>query len=230
MTIPLKNAYITNPYENILSDGTFHKGLDMISSSGDRNVVAVKSGTVSFVGYDAKGFGNYVSIEQEDGLRVLYCHLQSYQVRVGQSILEGETIGIEGTTGNTTGIHLHLEVRTAPYRIGEHINPANYLGIRNKRGAIEFINNWESDDIMLNNLIEEFGESVVYSALRNLCEKEKNKNIVPEWAKEEFESAIEAGITDGTRPQSLATRVETAVMIERANNSEEEKNSESINE
>ena len=216
MTMPLKNAYITNPYENIMNDGTFHKGLDMISTSGDRDVVAIKNGRVSFVGYDARGFGNYVSIEQENGYKALYCHLQSYDVVIGQNILEGEKIGIEGTTGNSTGIHLHLEIRMAPYRTIDHISPATFLGIQNRRGAIEFINDEESEITMLNNLIEEFGENVVYNALRNICEKEKSKDLVPEWAKEEFGAAIEAGITDGTRPQALATRVETAVMIERA--------------
>lgn len=215
--IPLINAYITNIYGQVASDGKTHKGLDIISSVNDRNVKAIKEGIVSYVGYDATGFGNYVSISQNDGYRVIYAHLQSYQVVIGQNVKEGQIIGVEGTTGNSTGIHLHLEIRKNPFTTNDNINPAEYLGIKNQRGAIEYIeNNLEEDEEVIKKLIEEYGEELVYEALKSVCEKKKNENIVPDWAKEEYEDAVKEGITDGTRPQGLATRVETAVMIERA--------------
>lgn len=214
MTLPLKEPSVTNIYGNT-SNG-FHNGLDMISLAGDRNVRAINSGIVSFVGYDEMGFGNYVSVLQADKYKVLYCHLNNYYVKIGDLISEGQIIGIEGTTGNSTGIHLHLEIREKPYTINNHINPAEYLEIKNQRGRVQFIE--EEENEMIEKLISEFGEVIVYEALRNICEKEKNKDIVPEWAKKEFENAVEAGITDGSRPQDLATRVETAVMIERAEN------------
>lgn len=214
--IPLRDAYITSIYGYGRNDGTFHKGLDMISGVNDRNVKAIKDGVVSFVGYDGAGFGNYISIQQNDGYRVLYCHLKSYQVKVSQLIKEGQVIGVEGATGNVTGVHLHLEIRKKPYKTEDHINPAEFLKIKNEKGPVEFINNIEEEKGLLSKLINEYGEETVYSAIRNICEKERYKNLVPGWAKEEFKKAVEAGITDGSRPQSLATRVETAVMIERA--------------
>ena len=217
MVIPLTSAYITSIYGYERSDGKIHKGLDMISDVGDRYVKAIMGGIVSFVGYDADGFGNYVSILQNDGNKALYCHLQSYSVTKGDKIEEGQIIGIEGTTGNSTGIHLHLEIRKSPYNTADHINPATVLGIENKKGPIEFINSIsEEAKNMIDKLIQEYGESTVYAAFKNICDKEKNKNYVPEWASAEYEAAITAGITDGSRPQALATRVETAVMIERA--------------
>ncbi len=215
--IPLRDAYITSIYGYINSEGKVHKGLDMISGVNDRNVRAIKNGVVSFIGYDANGLGNYISILQEDGYKTLYCHLKSYQVVNGQKIKEGQIIGVEGATGNTTGVHLHLEIRKEPYKTDNHISPAAFLGIKNEKGPIKFVDNTEmEEEKMIKKLTEEFGEEIVYEALRNICEKKKYENFVPGWAKEEFENAIEKGITDGTRPQGLATRVETAVMIERA--------------
>jgi len=221
--LPLKEISITNIYG--YTNNNLHKGLDMISLVNDRDVKAIKSGIVSFVGYDENGFGNYVSIIQADEKKVLYCHLERYFVTIGDLVTEGQIIGKEGTTGNSTGIHLHLEIRKEPYSSDSHINPAEYLGIKNQRGAVEFIEDKIAGDTeILKKLVDEYSEEIVYEALKNICEKEKNRDIIPKWAKEEFEDAIESGITDGTRPQDLATRVETAVMINRAEESENNKN------
>ena len=94
---------------------------------------------MSFCGYDSTGFGNYVSILHKDLHKSLYCHLKSYDIVQGQEIKEGQVIGIEGSTGNSTGIHLHLEIREAPYKTDNHINVANYLGIKNQKGKVEFM-------------------------------------------------------------------------------------------
>lgn len=215
--IPLKDAYITSIYGYVNAEGKSHKGLDMISGVNDRNVRAIKSGEVSFIGYDANGFGNYISILQEDGYKALYCHLKSYQVVNGQKIKEGQIIGVEGDTGNTTGVHLHLEIRKKPYKTDDHIDPTIVLGIKNEKGPVKFVDNIEEEENeLIKKLIDEFGENIVYEALRNICKKKKYENFVPGWAKEEFESAIANGITDGSRPQGIASRVETAVMVERA--------------
>ncbi len=113
-----------------------HKGIDFISTSGDKNVRAVCCGVVRTTPYDKNGFGNYISVQQDDGYRALYCHLEKVLVKSGQRINEGQIIGIEGTTGNSTGIHLHFEIRETPYTPNNHINVANYLGIKNKKGIV----------------------------------------------------------------------------------------------
>ena len=58
---------------------------------------------------------------------------------------------------------------------------------------------------------------MVEKALKNLIEAEKNKDVIPEWAKSEYDEAVKIGITDGTEPQMYATRCEAAIMIKRAN-------------
>lgn len=103
------------------------------------NVKAIESGIVRVVAYDEKGFGNYISIEQGDGYRALYCHLQKSLVKVGDNIKVGQKIGIEGKTGNTTGVHLHLEMRKSPFNSANHIDVTKYLGIQNKEGLVEEI-------------------------------------------------------------------------------------------
>lgn len=68
---------------------------------------------------------------------MLYCHLESILISKGELIELGQVIGIEGRTGNATGIHLHLELRESPYNSNNHISPASYLGILNKVGKVQ---------------------------------------------------------------------------------------------
>ena len=95
------------------------------------------------VAYDENGYGNYISIQQEDGFRALYCHLEKVLVKSGDIIEEGQIIGTEGTSGNSTGVHLHLEIRKSSYDTDDHINVAEYLGIKNEEGMVTYIQNYE---------------------------------------------------------------------------------------
>lgn len=135
--LPLKNARITSPYGVTRADGKVHKGIDIISTSGDRQVKAIKAGVVRGTFVDPYGFGNYVSVQHtEDNKRVLYCHLEEFRCRTGDNIEEGDVIGIEGETGNSTGVHLHLEIREPDYTPSKHIDAAKYLGIKNAKGDV----------------------------------------------------------------------------------------------
>ncbi|MGN1128115.1 MAG: M23 family metallopeptidase, partial [Candidatus Flemingiibacterium sp.] len=66
-----------------------------------------------------------------DGATIYYCHLAARTVREGQTVRKGDQLGIEGSTGQSTGVHLHFEVR----RGNERINAAEYLGIPNEPGT-----------------------------------------------------------------------------------------------
>lgn len=138
MQMPLAEAKVTSEYGIVRSDGKLHKGIDLISNTGDRTVRAIADGRVSYCGYDPTGFGRYVSILHNDLRKSLYCHLKSYNVTHGQAIKAGEQIGIEGNTGKSKGVHLHLEIRTLPYKTDDHINVADYLGIENQKGLVKF--------------------------------------------------------------------------------------------
>lgn len=143
MILPLKNCKITSKYGVVRKDGKIHKGVDFISTSKDAKVKAIRKGVVSFVGYDSTGFGNYVVILQEDGFKALYCHLETFNVKDGETVEQGQILGIEGNTGNSTGVHLHLELRKAPYGREDYIDVTEYLGIKNEEGTVNYINNYE---------------------------------------------------------------------------------------
>jgi murein DD-endopeptidase MepM/ murein hydrolase activator NlpD len=89
-----------------------HTGLDFAAGTG-APVMSVAQGVVTDVSY-AGAYGNRVIVTHEDGTETWYCHLNDYTVSSGQSVGPGTTIGHIGMTGNTTGPHLHFEVRPSP--------------------------------------------------------------------------------------------------------------------
>lgn len=101
--------------------GKNHKGID-IARPSDRTIKAADNGKVVSAGYDG-GYGNKIVIDHQNGLRTVYAHLASISVSVGQTVSQGSAIGIMGTTGDSTGIHLHFEV----YKNGALQNPLNYV-------------------------------------------------------------------------------------------------------
>lgn len=101
------NGYVSSRYGPRW--GTIHTGIDL-AGSGD--IVAAKSGTVTTVAYDAAGYGNYVIISHGNGLSSLYAHLlNDVTVSVGQRVEQGQRLGTMGSTGFSTGVHLHFEIR-----------------------------------------------------------------------------------------------------------------------
>ncbi|WP_405700199.1 LysM peptidoglycan-binding domain-containing M23 family metallopeptidase [Streptomyces sp. NBC_00069] len=102
----------------------YHTGVDFIASSGT-TVRAVGAGTVVSAGW-AGAYGNEVVIRHADGKYSQYGHLSQLSVSAGQSVTGGQTIGLSGSTGNSTGPHLHFEIRTGP-SYGSDIDPLAYL-------------------------------------------------------------------------------------------------------
>ena len=101
----------------------FHTGVDLPAPSGT-NIVAAESGTVIISGWNG-GFGNTVVIDHGGGLSTLYAHNSRNLVAVGDWVNRGDVIARVGSTGVSTGPHLHFEVR----HNGRHVNPNPYLGI-----------------------------------------------------------------------------------------------------
>ncbi|HIF1660700.1 TPA: glucosaminidase domain-containing protein, partial [Enterococcus faecium] len=104
--VPLKNYSISSSFG--WRGEEFHRGLDMAANQGEP-IYASKAGTVIEASYHTLS-GNYVTIEHEDGSVALYAHQQEYCVNVGQTVEQGQIIGYVGSTGNSTGPHLHLEL------------------------------------------------------------------------------------------------------------------------
>ena len=91
----------------------WHKGLDIANSAGG-NILAADSGTIVAAGWVNSGYGNMIMIDHGNGYVSLYGHmLASLRVKVGQTVKRGDVIGSMGSTGRSTGTHLHFEVRVA---------------------------------------------------------------------------------------------------------------------
>lgn len=95
-----------------------HLAIDIAAGTGAR-VYAADSGVVVFAGSALGGYGNMVVIDHGNGYQTLYAHLSSVGVGCGQSVFQGQYIGSAGSTGNSTGPHLHFEIRY----LGGFINP-----------------------------------------------------------------------------------------------------------
>ena len=104
--------------------GEFHPGVD-IANSPDTLISATADGTVLFSGW-SHGYGNLVVIDHGYGIQTVYGHTSKALVKVGDRVSKGQVIAYMGTTGRSTGAHLHYEVR----RQGSAVNPMQYLKVR----------------------------------------------------------------------------------------------------
>lgn len=102
--------------------GWLHTGVDIACPSGTW-LKAADSGVVTRVQYGRTGYGYNVMIDHGGGTQTLYAHMSRIDVKVGQTVAKGQQIGLEGSTGRSTGPHLHFEVR----RNGATVNPLGYI-------------------------------------------------------------------------------------------------------
>ncbi len=185
--IPVKNEFnITAVYGQKgehWKDG--HKGIDFTAK--DKNIYSACAGTVRVVAFDANGWGRYISIGDEKGNRHLYCHLSQALVSEGKKVKAGDVIGVMGSTGNSTGVHLHYQVNNSA---GVAQDASVFLGIPNKVGK------YDSRDYELfkdDGEISSWAKDAVYQAKEN---------------------GFMVGDADGNfRPKDPLTREEMAVII-----------------
>ncbi len=170
-----------------------HKGIDLVAA--DRRIYCSCSGVVRKVAYDDGGWGQYISVEGDEGYRHIFCHLVkgSQKVKVGQRVTPLTVLGEMGATGNVTGIHLHYQLQKGD-RI---VDPTLYLGIPNKKGKYH----------SKNYSIEEV-KQVAY----------KDAKKIPGWAKSAVEMMKKRGWMVGDaagnfRPDDPVTRAELAVAL-----------------
>ena len=118
-------TYITSGYGNrihpIFGTERWHSGIDIGAAAG-ATVIAADSGTVSVATYSSS-YGNYVMIYHSNGTYTLYAHMSSLAVTAGQTVTKGDTIGYVGSTGWSTGPHLHFEIRNS----GGTIDPTQFF-------------------------------------------------------------------------------------------------------
>ena len=109
-------------FHPIKQEIVFHEGVDLAGPAG-QNVYATGDGVVESAEVNFHGYGNVVVIDHGFGYKTRYAHLQEMKVIAGQVVIRGDIIGTLGSSGLSTGPHLHYEVL---YR-GEHVNPWNFL-------------------------------------------------------------------------------------------------------
>ena len=114
------STHITSPFGTryIFGGYSFHSGIDIGAYWGS-DILAANSGTVMWVGWDPNGYGNYVMLDHGGGIVTLYAHASSILVSNGQWVRRGQTIAKVGSTGLSTGAHIHFEIRVN----GSYQNP-----------------------------------------------------------------------------------------------------------
>jgi len=124
---PLKSGRISShfgirndPFDNHLAK---HEGTDIAAPKGTE-IIAAAGGTVSYIGYDDDGYGKYFKISHSEDVLTLYAHCSEILVEKGQQIKAGEVVALVGSTGQSTGNHLHFEIRIK----GKAVNAMWYLG------------------------------------------------------------------------------------------------------
>lgn len=123
MPVPGK---VTSNYGYRARFGRMHKGIDLQIKNND-TIYAAFDGKVRVSSYEAKGFGNYLIIRHPNKLETIYGHMNKALVKPGQTVKAGQPIGLGGSTGRSTGPHLHFETRYMGYAI----NPAAIFDFAN---------------------------------------------------------------------------------------------------
>ena len=125
--MPIKHNLITSPYGYRARFKRVHKGVDLRASIGD-TVYAAFSGRIRLTKYERSGYGFYVIVRHENSLETVYGHLSRFLVKPDQRVEVGQPIALGGSTGHSTGPHLHFETRF----MGIAINPEAIFDFENQ--------------------------------------------------------------------------------------------------
>jgi murein DD-endopeptidase MepM/ murein hydrolase activator NlpD len=122
---PVENGWVSSFYgyriDPFNGKKTFHEGLDIAGKTGS-DVLAVAEGIVTWVG-ERGGYGGLVEVDHGNGYVTRYAHNKTIKVKKGDRVAKGETLALMGSTGRSTGPHVHFEV----LRDGQHVNPYNFI-------------------------------------------------------------------------------------------------------
>lgn len=126
--LPINYTYFSSPFgyrdHPLTGEWRMHYGVDLAAPTGTP-IYASRSGVVTTAAYQEGGAGNYVSINHGDGYASIYMHMTHYIVSAGEYVTAGQVIGYCGSTGGSSGPHLHFGIS---YR-GTYVNPADYISI-----------------------------------------------------------------------------------------------------
>ncbi len=112
---------VLEPFDLACPGHHVHTGIDLAAPAGAE--VRSATGGTAFAGYDPAGAGRYVAVVVDDRVRIMYCHLSAFRVQSGDQVMPGQVIGLVGSSGLSTGPHVHLQVDVA----GTPVDPALFL-------------------------------------------------------------------------------------------------------
>lgn len=188
---------------------TSHEGVDLIAA--DKTVYSPCDGIVKVIEYDAKGWGRYVSIADAQNRRHLLCHLSegSVKVKVGQKVTRTTVIGTMGSTGKSSGVHLHYQLNTPQKKA---LDPSIWMHMPSKRGT------YKASDYA----VDAQGKLLAAPTPTEPISTPAALDNTPDaWAKDAVDKAIGAGVLRGDdkgdlKLHSPVTRQELAVILARA--------------
>ena len=178
--LPVNNIFNVTAYygqENKALWANGHKGIDV---TGEKTIYSICDGTVTYQGYD-KSWGYYVSVMPNgfSRIRFILCHLVrgSIKVKAGDKVTRKTVLGTMGTTGNSTGVHVHVECRID----NTAVDPTPYLKIENKKAkglnSVDYKTTVEESNAIIQRMIDDFDNktknTVDYKAL---YEQQKTEN------------------------------------------------------
>lgn len=128
---PTKNYWVSSYFGGRVDPFTgkwdySHNGVDLAAPK-NTPIYATRAGLVTFAGYQDGGAGNYIWINHGDDYRTIYMHMTRYIVSMGQHVEAGEVVGYVGTTGRSTGYHLHFGIYNATLKI--YVDPLDYIKV-----------------------------------------------------------------------------------------------------
>ena len=168
----------------------WHTGIDLV---GDDTIYGTCDGTVTKIGYD-KSYGNYITVKAPDGKYHWFCHLSKVTCTEGQKISRTTKIGVMGSTGNSTGKHLHFEIRNSSNKYADNSDPAAYMGIPNKVGDYNS-SNYQVDSSSNSNTSNTSGELKTLARNTNLRERPTtDSDIIDLYIENTTLYVLEAGV------------------------------------
>lgn len=123
---PFRQGYTVTSAFGVRRGSTTHKGVDIVGKNS-KHIYPVNSGVVISTGYDSDGWGNYVIIKHSNDYWSVYAHMSSIYVKYNQTVTHDTILGVEGSTGHSTGSHLHLEIRRGSNSSNNTIDPLSFL-------------------------------------------------------------------------------------------------------
>ena len=145
----------------------WHTGIDMVCDND--KIYSSCDGEVTRTGWD-NSYGNFIVVKNDaDAKYHWFCHLSEIKVTKGQRVTRTSVIGIMGSTGNSTGKHLHFEIRNESNKYADNSNPADYMGIPNQLGTYDS-NNYQLSNSNTSNIGSMVGTTKVFAVKTNIRE------------------------------------------------------------